>query len=197
MMRRIGIDGETALGVDTSKYILLDARGRIACQLEYPRVMTAWARLYGRSRTHSRRSTIIRLNLLLPQSRTSMASRRFLPTAQGQGAICWSPPMARVPRSGRSSFPTSSPLMRATSPGAGSPPRRMSSPTARSCSRATRSVFPAANSRCLTRCRRATAISGRAGATTISSGIGRRTRRRSPTSTPMRPGAATSRFRRR
>ena len=46
VMRRIGIDGETALGVDTSKYILLDARGRIACQLEYPRVMTAWARLY-------------------------------------------------------------------------------------------------------------------------------------------------------
>ena len=46
VMRRIGIDGETALGVDTSRYILLDARGRIACQLEYPRVMTAWARLY-------------------------------------------------------------------------------------------------------------------------------------------------------
>src|ERR1044072_6866316 len=45
-MRRIGIDGGTPLGVDTSKYILLDARGRIACQLEYPRVMTAWARLY-------------------------------------------------------------------------------------------------------------------------------------------------------
>src|ERR1044072_1088988 len=46
VMRRIGIDGGTPLGVDTSKYILLDARGRIACQLEYPRVMTAWARLY-------------------------------------------------------------------------------------------------------------------------------------------------------
>jgi len=46
VMRRIGIDREIALGVDTSRYILLDARGRIACQLDYPRVMTAWARLY-------------------------------------------------------------------------------------------------------------------------------------------------------
>ena len=46
VMRRIGIGGETPLGVDTSRYILLDAGGNIACQLEYPRVMTAWARLY-------------------------------------------------------------------------------------------------------------------------------------------------------
>ena len=46
VMRRIGIGGQTALGVDTSRYILLDARGSIACQLDYPRVMTAWARLY-------------------------------------------------------------------------------------------------------------------------------------------------------
>lgn len=46
VMCRIGIGVETALGVETSKYILLDARGEVACELAYPRVMTAWSRLY-------------------------------------------------------------------------------------------------------------------------------------------------------
>src|SRR4030095_5293560 len=46
MLRRIGIDAETSLGVDTRWYIWLDARGYVACRLDRPRVMTAWARLY-------------------------------------------------------------------------------------------------------------------------------------------------------
>jgi 2-polyprenyl-6-methoxyphenol hydroxylase-like FAD-dependent oxidoreductase len=46
MLRRIGIDAETSLGVDTRWYIWLDARGEVACRLDRPRVMTAWARLY-------------------------------------------------------------------------------------------------------------------------------------------------------
>jgi 2-polyprenyl-6-methoxyphenol hydroxylase-like FAD-dependent oxidoreductase len=45
-LRRIGIDSETSLGVHTRHYILLDAGGTVRCQLDYPRVMTAWARLY-------------------------------------------------------------------------------------------------------------------------------------------------------
>jgi len=46
MLRRIGIEAESTLGVSTRHYILLDARGAVRCQLAYPRVMTAWARLY-------------------------------------------------------------------------------------------------------------------------------------------------------
>jgi len=46
MMRRIGIDADTALGVDTHSYIWLDSRGEVACELPLPRVMTAWSRLY-------------------------------------------------------------------------------------------------------------------------------------------------------
>jgi len=46
MMRRIGIDADTALGVDTHSYIWIDSRGEVACELPLPRVMTAWSRLY-------------------------------------------------------------------------------------------------------------------------------------------------------
>lgn len=46
MLRRIRIDDGSALGVGTQHYILLNARGGIDCRLEYPRLMTAWARLY-------------------------------------------------------------------------------------------------------------------------------------------------------
>jgi 2-polyprenyl-6-methoxyphenol hydroxylase-like FAD-dependent oxidoreductase len=46
VLRRIGIAAESTLGVHTPHYILLNARGEIGCRLEYPRVMSAWARLY-------------------------------------------------------------------------------------------------------------------------------------------------------
>jgi len=46
LLRRIGIETELDLGVHTQQYILLDARGSVSCRLGYPRVMTAWARLY-------------------------------------------------------------------------------------------------------------------------------------------------------
>jgi 2-polyprenyl-6-methoxyphenol hydroxylase-like FAD-dependent oxidoreductase len=46
MLRRIGIEAESTLGVNTRQYILLDPRGAVRCRLDYPRVMTAWARLY-------------------------------------------------------------------------------------------------------------------------------------------------------
>jgi 2-polyprenyl-6-methoxyphenol hydroxylase-like FAD-dependent oxidoreductase len=46
MLRRLGIGDESTLGVNTRHYILLDAGGAIRCRLDYPRVMTAWARLY-------------------------------------------------------------------------------------------------------------------------------------------------------
>ena len=46
MLRRLGIDDGSALGVDTRFYIWFDARGEVACKLERPRIMTAWARLY-------------------------------------------------------------------------------------------------------------------------------------------------------
>jgi 2-polyprenyl-6-methoxyphenol hydroxylase-like FAD-dependent oxidoreductase len=46
MLKRIGIDAETSLGVDTRWYLWLDAQGKVACRLDRPRVMTAWARLY-------------------------------------------------------------------------------------------------------------------------------------------------------
>ena len=46
VLRRIGIEARSTLGVRTRRYILLNAHGEIGCRLEYPRVMTAWARLY-------------------------------------------------------------------------------------------------------------------------------------------------------
>ena len=46
VLRRIGIDVESSLGVGTRYYVWLDSRGDVACKLERPRVMTAWARLY-------------------------------------------------------------------------------------------------------------------------------------------------------
>ena len=46
VLRRLGIDDGSALGVDTRFYIWFDARGEVACKLERPRIMTAWARLY-------------------------------------------------------------------------------------------------------------------------------------------------------
>jgi 2-polyprenyl-6-methoxyphenol hydroxylase-like FAD-dependent oxidoreductase len=46
MLRRIGIEADSTLGVNTRNYILLDPGGAIRCRLDYPRVMTAWARLY-------------------------------------------------------------------------------------------------------------------------------------------------------
>ena len=46
VLRRLGIDAETSLGVDTRYYVWLDARGEVACKLERPRIMTAWARLH-------------------------------------------------------------------------------------------------------------------------------------------------------
>ena len=46
VLRRIGVETAFKLGVHTQQYILLDARGAVACRLDYPRVMTAWARLY-------------------------------------------------------------------------------------------------------------------------------------------------------
>jgi 2-polyprenyl-6-methoxyphenol hydroxylase-like FAD-dependent oxidoreductase len=46
LLRRLGIDPEVKLGIHTQQYVLLDARGAVACQLDYPRIMTAWARLY-------------------------------------------------------------------------------------------------------------------------------------------------------
>ena len=75
-------------------------------------------------------------------------------------------------------------------------PRSTSGPRAL-CSRAMPTAFPAASSRFLSGAGARRRPSSRASATTTSSGIGRPTRRRSPISTPMRPGAATSRSRRR
>src|SRR5262245_46960412 len=46
VLQRIGIGADTAVGVDTRYYVWFDARGEVACRLERPRVMTAWARLY-------------------------------------------------------------------------------------------------------------------------------------------------------
>jgi len=46
VLRRIGVDTEIKLGVRTQQYLLLDARGAVTCRLDYPRVMTAWARVY-------------------------------------------------------------------------------------------------------------------------------------------------------
>jgi 2-polyprenyl-6-methoxyphenol hydroxylase-like FAD-dependent oxidoreductase len=46
VLRRIGIDTDASLGVDTHSYIWIDARGDVACELALPRVMTAWSRLY-------------------------------------------------------------------------------------------------------------------------------------------------------
>src|SRR5690348_5864574 len=46
VLRRIGVDTAFRLGVHTRQYPLLDARGAVTCRLDYPRVMTAWARLY-------------------------------------------------------------------------------------------------------------------------------------------------------
>jgi 2-polyprenyl-6-methoxyphenol hydroxylase-like FAD-dependent oxidoreductase len=46
VMRRIGVDADTALGVETHSYVWLDARGAIERTLRLPRVMTAWSRIY-------------------------------------------------------------------------------------------------------------------------------------------------------
>jgi 2-polyprenyl-6-methoxyphenol hydroxylase-like FAD-dependent oxidoreductase len=46
MLRRLGIGADTALGVATRYYVWLDVDGNIACKLDNPRVMTAWAWLY-------------------------------------------------------------------------------------------------------------------------------------------------------
>jgi 2-polyprenyl-6-methoxyphenol hydroxylase-like FAD-dependent oxidoreductase len=46
VLRRLRIEAASSLGVHTPHYILLNPRGGIGCRLEYPRVMTAWARLY-------------------------------------------------------------------------------------------------------------------------------------------------------
>jgi 2-polyprenyl-6-methoxyphenol hydroxylase-like FAD-dependent oxidoreductase len=46
VLRRLRIEAASSLGVHTPHYILLNTRGEIGCRLEYPRVMTAWARLY-------------------------------------------------------------------------------------------------------------------------------------------------------
>jgi len=46
VLRRLGIDDGSALGVGTRFYVWFDAHGEVACKLERPRIMTAWARLY-------------------------------------------------------------------------------------------------------------------------------------------------------
>ncbi len=46
VLRRIGIDVDTPLGVATHSYLWLDASGGINGDVPLPRVMTAWARLY-------------------------------------------------------------------------------------------------------------------------------------------------------
>jgi 2-polyprenyl-6-methoxyphenol hydroxylase-like FAD-dependent oxidoreductase len=46
ILRRIGVDVETPLGVATHSYLWLDASGGIIADVPLPRVMTAWARLY-------------------------------------------------------------------------------------------------------------------------------------------------------
>jgi 2-polyprenyl-6-methoxyphenol hydroxylase-like FAD-dependent oxidoreductase len=46
MLRRLAIAADIALGVPTRYYVWLDAEGKIACKLDNPRVMTAWAWLY-------------------------------------------------------------------------------------------------------------------------------------------------------
>jgi 2-polyprenyl-6-methoxyphenol hydroxylase-like FAD-dependent oxidoreductase len=46
VLRRLGIDTQTSLGVDTRWYLWFDSHGEVASKLDRPRVMTAWARLY-------------------------------------------------------------------------------------------------------------------------------------------------------
>ena len=46
VLRRLGIDDGSALGVGTRYYVWFDADGEVASKLERPRIMTAWARLY-------------------------------------------------------------------------------------------------------------------------------------------------------
>jgi 2-polyprenyl-6-methoxyphenol hydroxylase-like FAD-dependent oxidoreductase len=46
VLRRLGIDDGSALGVGTRFYVWFDAHGEVASKLERPRIMTAWARLY-------------------------------------------------------------------------------------------------------------------------------------------------------
>jgi 2-polyprenyl-6-methoxyphenol hydroxylase-like FAD-dependent oxidoreductase len=46
VLRRLGIDDGSTLGVGTRFYVWFDAHGEVACKLERPRIMTAWARLY-------------------------------------------------------------------------------------------------------------------------------------------------------
>jgi 2-polyprenyl-6-methoxyphenol hydroxylase-like FAD-dependent oxidoreductase len=46
VMRRIGLDVETPLGVATSAYICLDSDGGILHEMKLSRMMSAWSRLY-------------------------------------------------------------------------------------------------------------------------------------------------------
>lgn len=46
IMRRIGIDADTSLGVHTHSYVWIDPQDRVACELHLPRIMTAWAQIY-------------------------------------------------------------------------------------------------------------------------------------------------------
>ncbi len=46
VLQRIGLDVDSALGVETHAYLWLDARGSVIREVALHRVMTAWARLY-------------------------------------------------------------------------------------------------------------------------------------------------------
>src|SRR5256714_1118172 len=46
VLRRIGIDAETPLGVSIPSYLWLDETDRVVADVPLPRIMTAWSRLY-------------------------------------------------------------------------------------------------------------------------------------------------------
>src|SRR5438477_6657322 len=46
VLRRIGIDTETPLGVSIPSYLWLDEADRVVADVPLPRIMTAWSRLY-------------------------------------------------------------------------------------------------------------------------------------------------------
>src|SRR5262245_36873335 len=46
ILRRIGIDTVTPLGVNIPRYVWLERDGSVVADVPRPRVMTAWSRLY-------------------------------------------------------------------------------------------------------------------------------------------------------
>ena len=197
VLRRLGIDDGSALGVGTRYYVWFDADGEVASKLERPRIMTAWARLYRPLRDalpaqhyHPAKSLV-----------TTEQDARGITAVFADGTRVTGDLLVAADGPRSTIRPQVLPQVRPDYAGyvawRGLTAEPRSPSTARCCSRATRSASRAASLRCPIRCRRATAICGRGSATTTSSGTGRPMRPCSPISIPMRPGAAMSRSRRR